>query len=35
MYGLDSSGSGYGPVAGFYEHGDVPSGFIKDKEFLD
>jgi hypothetical protein len=27
--GLDLSGSGYGPVAGFCEHGNEPSGFIK------
>jgi hypothetical protein len=25
---LDSAGSGWGPVAGFCEHGDEPSGFI-------
>jgi hypothetical protein len=26
---LDSAGSGLGPVAGFCEHGDEPSGSIK------
>jgi hypothetical protein len=26
---LDSAGSGYGPVAGFCEHGDEPWDFIK------
>jgi hypothetical protein len=34
-YGLDSSGSGQGPVAGSCEHGNEPSGFIKGREFLD
>jgi hypothetical protein len=29
-YGLDSSGSGQGPVAGSCEHGNEPSGFHKD-----
>jgi hypothetical protein len=33
--GLDSSGSGYGPVAGSCEHGNEPSGSIKVGEFLD
>jgi hypothetical protein len=28
-YGLSSSGSGYKPVAGSYEHGNNASGFIK------
>jgi hypothetical protein len=28
-YGLDSSGSGYGPVVGSCEHGNGPSGSIK------
>lgn len=32
--GLDSSGSGYGPVAGFCEHGDGPCGFIKGGDIL-
>jgi hypothetical protein len=32
---LDSSGSGEGPVARFYEHGDEPSDSIKGGEFLD
>jgi len=27
--GPDSSGSGQGPVAGFHEHGNEPSGSIK------
>jgi hypothetical protein len=32
---LDSSASGYKPVAGFCEHGgDEPPGSIKDGEFL-
>jgi hypothetical protein len=29
-----SCGSGYGRVAGFYEHGNEPSGSIKDGEYL-
>jgi hypothetical protein len=33
--GLDSSGSGYEPVASSYEYGDEPSGSIKCREFLD
>jgi hypothetical protein len=33
--GLDSSGSGQGPVAGSCEHGNEPSGSIKVGEFLD
>jgi hypothetical protein len=33
--GLDSSGLGYGQVAGSCEHGDEPSGSIKGGEFLD
>jgi hypothetical protein len=32
---LDATGSGERPVAGFCEHGDEPSGFIKCGEFLD
>jgi hypothetical protein len=32
--GLDSSGSGQGPVAGSCEQGNEPSGSIKDAEFL-
>jgi hypothetical protein len=28
-YGLNLSGSGYGPVEGCFEHGNEPSGFIK------
>jgi hypothetical protein len=31
---LDSAGLGQGPVAGFCEHGDEPSGYIK-KDFFD
>jgi hypothetical protein len=27
--GLDVSGSGYGPVAGLYEHCNEPSGYIQ------
>jgi hypothetical protein len=33
--GLDASGSGQVPVAGFCEHGNEPSGSIKGEEFLD
>jgi hypothetical protein len=33
--GLDSLGSEQGPVAGFCEHGNEPSGSIKGREFLD
>jgi hypothetical protein len=33
--GLDSSGSGYGPVAGPCEHGNEPSGSIKREELLE
>jgi hypothetical protein len=33
--GLNASGSRYGPVADSCEHGNVPSGSIKDGEFLD
>jgi hypothetical protein len=33
--GLDASGSGYGPVAGFCIRGNKLSGFIKGGEFLD
>jgi len=32
---LDSSGSGYGRVVGFCEHGNEPSGSIKGGEFLE
>jgi len=32
---LDSSGLGYGPVAGSCEHGNEHLIFIKDREFLD
>jgi hypothetical protein len=32
---MDSSGSGYGPVAGCREHGNVPLGSIKGGKFLD
>jgi hypothetical protein len=31
---LDSAGSGYGPVAGFCEYGDEPSGSMKKGYFL-
>jgi hypothetical protein len=34
-YGLDSSGSGEGHVAGPCEYGIEPSGSIKCEEFLD
>jgi hypothetical protein len=33
--GLDSTGAGYGPVAGSCEYGNEPSGSIKGGEFLD
>jgi hypothetical protein len=33
--GLDSCGSGLGPVAGSCEDGNEPSGTIKGVEFLD
>jgi hypothetical protein len=33
--GLDPSGSGQGPVKVSCEHGNEPSSFIKDREFLD
>jgi hypothetical protein len=32
---VDSSGSGSGPVSGFFEHGDEPFGSIKGGKFLD
>jgi hypothetical protein len=32
--GLDSSGSGQGPVAGYCEHDNEPSGSIKCGEFF-
>jgi hypothetical protein len=34
-YGLDSSGSGQGPVAGCSEHGNKPAGSINGREFID
>jgi hypothetical protein len=34
-YGLDLSGSGQGPVAGYCEHGNELSVSIKAGEFLD
>jgi hypothetical protein len=33
--GLDSSGSGQGPVAGSFEHGNEPLVSTKGREFLD
>jgi hypothetical protein len=33
--GLESSGSGQGPVAGSCEHSNEPLGSIKGEEFLD
>jgi hypothetical protein len=33
--GLDSSGSGWGPLVSSCEHRNEPSGFMKDEEFLD
>jgi len=35
MCGLDACGSGKGPVAGCCEHGNEPSGYIKEGGFLD
>jgi hypothetical protein len=32
--GLDSSCSGQPPVAGSYENGNEPSGFIKGEEYV-
>jgi hypothetical protein len=34
-YVLDSSGSGWGPVEGFYEYGNGPSSSIKCWEILE
>jgi hypothetical protein len=34
-YGLDSSGSGYGPVAGYFEHGIEFSVSIKCWEIVE
>jgi hypothetical protein len=31
--GLDASGSGQGPVVGFCEHGNEPSGSIRAENF--
>jgi hypothetical protein len=33
MCGLESHGSGQGPVLGYCEHGNEPSGSIKGGEF--
>jgi len=33
--GLDASGLGLGPVAGYCEHSNEPSGSKKGREFLD
>jgi hypothetical protein len=33
-YGIDSSGSGQGPMAGFYEHGNGASVSIKSVDCL-
>jgi hypothetical protein len=35
MYGMDSSGSESGPVAGCCEHDNEHLGYIKDEEFID
>jgi hypothetical protein len=35
MCGLDSSGTGWGPVVGFCEHGNKPLASMKGGEFLD
>jgi hypothetical protein len=34
-YGLNSSDSGQGPVAGFCEHGNEPFGSVKGEQLLD
>jgi hypothetical protein len=34
-YGLNQSGSGYGPMEGSCEHGNEPSGSIKHWEVLE
>jgi hypothetical protein len=34
-YGLDLSGSGQGQVAGSCEHGNEPSGSVRDRSFLE
>jgi hypothetical protein len=34
-HGLDSSGSGQGPVASSYEHGNEPFGSVRGGQFLD
>jgi hypothetical protein len=34
-FGLNSSGSGWGPVVGSCEHGNEPLGFLKAADFLD
>jgi hypothetical protein len=34
-YSLDSLGSGWEPVTGFYEYGHEPSGSEQDGEFPD
>jgi hypothetical protein len=34
-YGLDSSGSGWGPVAGCCEHDNEPSGSMKGDGVVD
>jgi hypothetical protein len=33
--GVDSSGSGYGPMAGSREHGNEPLGSIEGGKFLE
>jgi hypothetical protein len=33
--GLDSTGSGWGPVVGCCEHGNEPSGSVRGGEFFD
>jgi hypothetical protein len=32
--GLHSSGSGYGPLGGYCEHSNEPSGSVKGEKFL-
>jgi hypothetical protein len=33
--GLDTTGSGWGPVLGSCEHNNEPSSYIKGREFVD
>jgi hypothetical protein len=35
LHGVNTGGSGYGPMVGCCEHGNKPLGSIQDGEFLD